>query len=95
MVTDPRGETGTRRVRRLKEPRPVSVEAAADGSPQRLLVAGQWRDLSPVRRPWRVDQLWWREAAVSRMYYRVATEDSPPLTLFQDLRTGVWFRQEY
>ncbi len=94
-MMDNHSETPARRVRRLKEPRPVSVQPAGDGSPARLLVGGQWRDLALVRRPWRIDQLWWRGAAVSRMYYRVATEDIPPLTLFRDLATGRWYRQEY
>ncbi len=95
MVTDPGGTTGTRRVRRLKEPRPVSVQSDEDGVPRRLLVGGQWRSLTPVRRPWRVDQLWWRGTPVSRMYHRVAPEDGPPLTLFVDLASGEWYRQEY
>jgi hypothetical protein len=29
------------------------------------------------------------------MYYRVAPEDGPPLTIYHDLVSGSWFRQEY
>lgn len=55
-----------------------------------------WQPVSLLRRPWRIDQLWWRPGgAVSRRYYRVAPENGPPLTLYQDLLTGLWYRQEY
>jgi hypothetical protein len=51
--------------------------------------------VSLIRRPWRIDQHWWRDVAVSRLYYRVASDDSPPLTIYRDLISGDWFRQEY
>jgi hypothetical protein len=54
-----------------------------------------WHDVQLVRRPWRIDQHWWRAEPVSRVYYRVASEDGPPLTIFRDLVTGAWSRQEY
>jgi hypothetical protein len=58
--------------------------------------AGHWQAVSHMRRPWRIDQLWWRPGeAVSRRYFRVAPEDGPPLSLYQDLLTGLWFHQEY
>lgn len=67
----------------------------AEGGPCALLVDGQWQPVSSARRPWRIDQHWWRGTPVSRMYHRVAPEDGPPLTLFRDLATGQWYRQEY
>jgi hypothetical protein len=48
-----------------------------------------------MRRPWRIDQHWWRGEPVRRDYYRVVTGDGPPLTLYRDLVGGGWFRQEY
>jgi hypothetical protein len=48
-----------------------------------------------MRRPWRIDQHWWRGEPVKRDYYRVAVESGPPLTLYRDLASGQWFRQEY
>ncbi len=95
MVSDPRGTTGSRRVRRLKEPRPTGVQAAPDGCPRQVLIGGQWQAVRCLRRPWRIDQLWWRGTPVSRMYYRVAPEDGPPLTLFRNLISDDWYSQEY
>jgi hypothetical protein len=85
----------TRRVRRLKEPRPIEVETTSEGEPEAIRAGGEWRHVSLTRRPWRIDQLWWRGATVSRMYYRVAPEDGPAVTIFRDLVSGAWYRQEY
>jgi hypothetical protein len=51
-----------------------------------------------LRRPWRIDQHWWRpsgEGAISRIYFRVAPDGGPPLTIYHDLIGDQWFRQEY
>jgi hypothetical protein len=71
------------------------VRVGDDGVPKRLLLGGAWHEVTPARLPWRVDQLWWRAEPASRMYYRVAPEDGPSLTIYQDLIDGQWFRQEY
>jgi hypothetical protein len=71
------------------------VEADAEGIPLRLRLGSSLQDVALVRRPWRVDQHWWRDERISRLYYRVAPEDGPPLTIYRDLVSGHWFRQEY
>jgi hypothetical protein len=59
-------------------------------------VGGAWQDVSLARGMWRVEQHWWRGGEpVSRDYYRVAPQDGPQLTLYHDLVSGGWFRQEY
>ena len=93
------GNTGraadTHRIRRLKPPRVVEVEASEEGVPARLRLGRAWQDATPARRPWRVDQHWWRGEEVSRLYYRVLLEDGQPLTLYFDIINGGWFQQEY
>jgi len=66
-----------------------------EAGPCRLRLHGIWHDVQLARRPWRIDQHWWRAEPVSRVYYRVVPEDGPPLTIFRDLLTGAWARQEY
>ena len=95
MVSNPGGPPGPRRIRRLKEPRAVEVRADAEGAPTAVLSGGKWRPVRLLRRPWRIDQLWWRGTPVSRLYYQVALEDGLPLTLYHDLVKGEWRRQEY
>ena len=84
-----------RRIRRLKSPQAVDIRAGDDGVPASVLLHGVWQDVTPVRRPWRIDQHWWRAEPVSRLYYRVAPEDGPALTVYHDLIAGTWGRQEY
>jgi hypothetical protein len=93
------GHTGrtadTRRIRRLKQPQALEVDVAEDGSPLRVRFGGGWQDVTPVRRPWRIDQHWWRGDPISRVYHRVAPADGPPFTLYHDLIARSWARQEY
>ena len=93
------GNTGrtadTRRIRRLRQPRALEVEAAGDGTPLRMRIGGGWQDVTPARRPWYVDQHWWRGEALRRVYYDVVPEDGPPMTIYRDRESGAWARQQY
>lgn len=42
---------------------------------------------------WKIDEEWWREKPIARMYYQVTTEDGRRLTLFRDQTTGEWHQQ--
>ena len=95
MVGNTRATSDTRRIRRLKTPHAVEVEASEEGAPLRLRLGSAWQEVTPTRSPWRIDQQWWRAEGISRVYYRVAPEDGPPLTLYRDMATGSWYRQEY
>jgi hypothetical protein len=65
------------------------------GEPTAVMVGSNWLPVTPVRRPWLLDQMWWRSKPVIRTYYQVAPDDGPPITLFLDLPGGQWFRQEF
>jgi hypothetical protein len=60
-----------------------------------LRFGGAWREVVLLRSPWRIDQYWWRTEPVSRMYFRVAAAEGAPLTVYRDLVSGEWHRQEY
>ncbi len=95
MVDRTGGSPDPRRIRRLKSPGGIEVEAGAEGAPLRVRFGGRWQDVHIVREPWRIDQHWWRAEPISRVYYRVAPDDGPALTLYCDLIAGTWARQEY
>jgi len=63
--------------------------------PLRLRLYGELQDVALVRRPWRIDQHWWRGDPIRRDYFRVAPEDRTPLTVYHDLVSGEWARQDY
>jgi len=95
MVNRPGGSPDPRRIRRLKSPQAFEVRTGEGEAPVCLRLHGVWQDVRLVRSPWRIDQHWWRAEPVSRVYYRVAPEDGPPLTVYHDLVDKTWARQEY
>jgi len=95
MVSHTGRSSDPRRVRRLKSTQAVEVKDGDDGVPVSMRVHGVWQNVSLVRRPWRIDQHWWRSEPISRLYYRVAPDDGPALTIYYDFRTKTWARQEY
>ena len=76
-------------------PQPIKVDTDADGRPTGVWVRGRRRPIVAVRSRWRVDDRWWREVRVSRLYLSLLLEDGMVLTVFMDLVTGQWFRQTY
>jgi hypothetical protein len=77
------------RPRRLAEPRPVEVRAAADGRPEAI---GD-RAVDAVRESWLVEDRWWTDAPLRRRYWEVVTTDGRNLVVFRDLGRGRWFAQ--
>jgi protein ImuB len=83
------------RLRSLNRPRPAKVEASANGEPIALSVGGRRIAVEAVLDRWRVEDEWWRERPVSRMYYRVILEDGRVVDLYRGLGSGRWYRQSY
>jgi hypothetical protein len=48
-----------------------------------------------VLETWRIDDEWWRERPVSRLYYRLLLEDGRTLDVYRALGSGRWYRQTY
>jgi hypothetical protein len=95
MVSSTRRTADPRRIRRLKSPRGLDVVTDALGVPLRFRQGNTWHNVRLAQRPWRIDQHWWRAEAIRRDYFRVAPDDGPPLTIYHDLVSGEWARQEY
>jgi len=85
----------TPRLRSLNRPRAAKVEAAENGEPAALHVSGCRIGIESVLEVWRVEDEWWRERPVSRMYYRVLLEDGRVVDLYRALGSGRWYRQSY
>ena len=83
------------RVRSLYAPRPVRVVVGAAEAPRTVITRSGPRPVRAVRDRWRVDDGWWREDPVCRMYYDVELADGQRLVLYHDRRTGRWYRQPY
>jgi len=94
VVANTRTPTRPHRLRPLREPRPIAVEADAEGRPVAVtLRPGERLRVTEVQDTWRIDDEWWRERPVSRVYYEVALEDGRVMTVYRDLVNGRWWRQ--
>ncbi|MCA1597307.1 MAG: hypothetical protein LC772_12910 [Chloroflexi bacterium] len=51
-------------------------------------------EVTAIRDRWRVDDEWWRQP-ISRLYFQLVLGDGRCDTLYQDLLTEEWYRQNY
>jgi hypothetical protein len=79
--------------RSLNPPLPVEVRENAQQRPLAIRIKGRWRKVISIDDLCNVDEEWWRERPIVRMYYRVSIEDGRHLTIFRDLIDGAWYRQ--
>ncbi|MFW6075012.1 MAG: hypothetical protein ACOC9Y_05405 [Chloroflexota bacterium] len=94
MVSNPGTPGGHRRIRPLNLPHPVSVEVDEEGRPLHVSMPGQpARLVIDLRKSWRIDDGWWHEQPVSRIYWECVLENGQFLTIFHDLLDGRWWRQ--
>jgi len=84
----------TQLLQSLNRPRQVAVEAE-EGTPSAVHLSGHRIAVESVVEIWRIDDEWWRDKAVSRMYWRVVLEDGRVVDVYRDLASGKWWRQAY
>lgn len=74
-------------------PAPVAAEMDGNSLPVRLRLSDKALKVAAIEDTWRIDEEWWRETPVSRVYYKVTLADGRILTIFRDMGTGRFFRQ--
>jgi hypothetical protein len=79
--------------RPLSPPIPVDVRENARQLPVAFRIKGRWLKVVSIDEVWSIDEEWWRERPIVRMYYRVSTEDGRQITVFRDMLDGVWYWQ--
>ena len=94
MVSHPGTPGGDRRIRPLNLPKPVKVDVDPDGRPLHVTLP----DRNPqvvigLVKSWRVDEEWWREQPINRIYWQCVLANGQFLTIFNDLSDGSWWRQ--
>lgn len=93
MVQNTREAPGPGSLRPLNPPILVSVEEDDDGRPLSVDQKGRSKKIASIDDLWRIDEEWWREKPIARMYYQLTAEGGGRLTVFQDLTDGNWYRQ--
>ncbi len=65
-----------------------------EGDPEAVTVRGRFVKVRKITNTWRVDDEWWHRP-VARIYYRLELESGASVTVFRDLLTSLWYRQNY
>jgi protein ImuB len=95
VVAHPGAQDGSRRLRPLNRPRPLRVEVGEEGRPAAAYLSNGRFSIEEVLEVWRIDDEWWRERPVSRLYYRLLLEDGRTVTVYRDEASGRWWKQGY
>jgi hypothetical protein len=69
------------------------VKFDGNGTPAELRLRGKWLKVESVDDRWRIDDEWWRDEALSRMYFTCVVDGGIRVTVFQDLGTKQWYGQ--
>ena len=93
MVANTRTTGRSGAARSLNQPVQLPVRSKDDGSPKALKLRGRWVDVDAESDRWRVDDEWWRERPISRMYYECVVDHGLKVVVFKDLITGEWHQQ--
>ena len=93
MVQNSREKAGPGPLRPLNLPATITVEEDARQQPLTLILRGRKLKVASIDDLWEIDEEWWRERPVVRMYYQLTTEDGRLITVFRDLMDGGWYQQ--
>jgi hypothetical protein len=82
-------------LRPLNAPSPLQVQADDRGHIVSVWRQGRLtpRSIAAVQDHWRIDDEWWREHPVSRIYYDLLLDDGTMLTVYHELLADQWFEQ--
>ena len=93
MVSHTGEETNFGASRPLNAPKSVKVIAGSKYDPCKIQVNNILISVKTIQDRWRIDDEWWREKQISRMYYRCILENHHVLIVFQDLIMKKWYIQ--
>ena len=94
MVENPGKTLYTDAFRPVNLPETVRVEEDGTGLPKTVELPRR-QAIIAIEDRWRVDDEWWRQESVSRLYHSVRLASGQRLVLYKDLLTGYWYRQSY
>ena len=80
--------------KRLNQPEPIKVRENPGGEPAALL-GSSTRPVESIEDTWRIDDEWWGREPISRIYFNVILTSGQRLTIFKDVISGTWYRQQY
>jgi hypothetical protein len=94
MVENPGETLHTDAFRPVNLPKTVRVEEDDAGMPLAIREKRRQKIIA-IEDRWRLDDEWWRNEPVSRLYYAIRLASGQELEIYKDLVTGAWYRQSY
>lgn len=76
-------------LRRLSTPKPAAVSAGADDVP--LALRGV--PVEAVAEQWVIEDRWWTDRPLQRLYFELILADGRNAVVFRDLEGGAWYAQ--
>jgi hypothetical protein len=80
-------------LRPVNPPIPVEVRENARHRLLAVRIKGRWRRVVSMDEVWSIDEEWWRQKPIVRLYYRVNLEDGRQMTVFRDMLDGAWYQK--
>ena len=77
----------------INPPYSIQVQVGRDGKPRMIWVRGRPFAIKEITDRWRIDDEWWTEQPISRMYYECVLSNGRRIVVFLDLITIQWFQQ--
>ncbi len=97
MVAHSRAPLGAAAVRPLSVNAPIPLQVQVDRQGRPLAVRKpRWprpRPVAQIQDRWRIDDEWWRDHPISRIYHLALLADGTLLTFYHDLIANLWFEQ--
>lgn len=93
MVPHPRAALGARAVRPVERATPIRVQIDDAGQPVAVQRRGWPRAcaVARVQDRWRIDDEWWRENPIARLYHALLLEDGALVVVYYDFTAEGWF----
>ena len=95
MVKDTGKTLRTDTYRPVNVPEPVDVEEASSFSLPLAVRAPRRQAVVDIEDRWRIDDEWWRQEPISRLYFEVTLDSGQRMVLYKDLIDDCWYRQNY
>ena len=93
MVSNTGKKTGFSASRPLNVPKAIQMIRSPENLPHQIGREPHIFLVKQIQDKWRIDDEWWREESISRMYYQCLLGNSEIAVVFQDLLTNKWYQQ--
>ena len=94
MVKDTGKTPGADTFKPVNAPDRIEITENPQGGPATIRMERRSVGLSIIDR-WRIDDEWWRDRPVSRLYFDVILTSGHRFVIYKDLESGLWYRQAY